>query len=166
MNFIIKPLKSRDATIKEEYNTILIIVNQLTKYSHIIAFKEKYTAEQLRHIVMDRLIRYHEISKEIISDRDKLFTSNYWKTLIPLLEIKLRMSTVYHSETDSQTERTNQSLEQYLRHYINSAQNDWILLLSMTQLVLNSKELNTTKTSSFFVNFEKEPHLFRPELLN
>ena len=77
MNFIIKLSKSKDATIKEEYNMILIIVNQLTKYSHIIVFKEKYTAEQLRHIVMNRLIRYHEIPKKIISNRDKLFTSNY-----------------------------------------------------------------------------------------
>ena len=100
MNFIIKLSKSKNATIKEEYNTIFIIVNWLTKYSHIIVFKEKYTVEQLRHIVMNRLIRYHEISKKIISNRDKLFTSNYWKTLISLLEIKLRMSTMYHSKTD------------------------------------------------------------------
>ena len=121
MNFIIKLFKSKDSTIKEEYDAILIIVNWLMKYSHIIVFKKKYTAEQLRHIVMNRLIRYHRISKRIISDRNKLFTSNYWKILISLLEIKLRMSTAYHSETDDQTERMNQSLKQYLRHYINSA---------------------------------------------
>lgn len=128
MDFITKLPKSKDPTTKEEYDAILVIVDRLTKYSHIIAFKEKYTAEQLGHIVMDRLIRYHGIPKGITSDRDKLFTSNYWKTLIPLLGTKLRMSTAYHPETDGQTERTNQSLEQYLRHYINSAQNNWVSL--------------------------------------
>ena len=166
MNFIIKLLKLKDATIKEEYNMILIIVNWLTKYSHIIIFKEKYTTEQLKHIVMNRLIKYHEISKEIFSDRDKLFTSNYWKTLISLLKIKLRMSTIYHSETDSQIKRINQSLEQYLRHYINSTQNNWVSLLLMTQLVLNLKESDIIKTSLFFTNFKKESHLFESELSN
>ena len=166
MNFIIKLPKSKDATMKEEYNAILVIVDWLMKYFHIVVFKEKYTAEQLKHIVMNRLIRYHRIPKKITSDRDKLFTSNYWKTLIPLLETKLRMSTAYHSEINEQTERMNQSLEQYLRHYINTAQNNWVSLLSMTQLALNFKESDTMKTSSFFVNFRKEPHLFSSELLN
>ena len=77
INFIIKLLKLKDSITKKEYNTVLIIVNQFMKYSHIIVFKKKYTAEQLRYIVINRLIRYHRIFKEIISNRDKLFTFNY-----------------------------------------------------------------------------------------
>ena len=142
---------------------ILILVNQLIKYFYIVVFKKKYTAEQLKHIVMNRLIRYYRISKKIISDRNKLFTSNYWKTLISLLKIKLRMSTVYYLKTDDQIKRINQSLEQYLRHYINNTQTNWVSLLLMIQLVLNSKESDTIKTSSFF---EKESHLFDLKLLN
>ena len=77
-----------------------------------------------------------------------------------LLNTRLRMSIVYHSQTNDQTERTNQSLEQYWRHYINNAQNNWIFLLSMTQLILNFKQSKTTKIASFFANFDKNFNLF------
>jgi transposase InsO family protein len=62
--------------------------------------------------------------KSIISDRDKLFTSSFWKTLIATLGIKLKLSIAFHPTTDGQTERMNQTLEVYLRHYINYAQDN------------------------------------------
>ena len=160
MDFIVKLPKSKDPTTEEEYDSILVIVDKLTKYSHIIPFREKYSAEQLGTIVLDRLIRYHGIPKGITSDRDKLFTSNYWKTLIPMLGTRLRMSTAYHPQTDGQTERTNQSLEQYLRHYVNDTQNNWVELLPMAQLALNAKVSDTTKVTPFFANYGREPNLF------
>jgi len=77
MNFITKLLKSTNPATGDRYDSILIMINKLTKYSHIIACKKKFTAEQLRYIVLNRLIRYHDIPKGLTSDRDKLFTSNY-----------------------------------------------------------------------------------------
>jgi len=77
MNFITKLPKSTNLATKDKYNSILVMVDKLTKYSHIIACREKFIAEQLGYIVLDRLIRYHDISKELTSDKDKLFTSNY-----------------------------------------------------------------------------------------
>jgi len=77
MNFITKLPKSTNLATEERYDSILIMVDKLIKYLHIIACKEKFTAEQLRYIVLNRLIRYHDILKELISDKDKLFTSNY-----------------------------------------------------------------------------------------
>ncbi len=56
--------------------------NKLIKYLHIIACKEKFIAKQLRYIVLNQLIQYRNILKELINDKDKLFTSNYWKTLL------------------------------------------------------------------------------------
>jgi len=100
MNFIIKLPKSTDPATGDKYDSILIMVDKLIKYSHIIACKEKFIAEQLGYIVLDRLIRYHNIPKRLISDRDKLFTSNYWKTLLPMLGTRLRMSIAYHSITN------------------------------------------------------------------
>ncbi len=73
------------------------------------------------------------------------------------------MSIAYHPVTNGQTERTNQSLEQYLRHYINNTHSNWVSLLSMTQLALNAKVSNTTKVTSFFANYGKEPNLFEEE---
>ena len=107
MNFIIKLLKSTNPATRDKYDSILVMVNKLTKYSHIIACKEKFIAEQLGYIVLNRLIRYHDILKGLTSDKDKLFTSNYWRTLIPMLGTRLRMSIAYHSITNDQTERTN-----------------------------------------------------------
>jgi len=77
MNFIIKLSKSTNLATEERYNSILIMINKLIKYLHIIACREKFIAEQLRYIVLNRLIKYHNIFKELTSDRDKLFTSNY-----------------------------------------------------------------------------------------
>jgi len=69
--------KSIDLATEKQYNSILVIVDKLTKYSHIIVFKETFNAEQLEYIVFDRLIRYYNILKKLISNRDKLFISNY-----------------------------------------------------------------------------------------
>jgi transposase InsO family protein len=100
MNFITKLPKSTNLAIGERYDSILVMIDRLTKYSHIIACKEKMIVEQLGYLVLDRLIRYHDIPKGLTSDRDKLFTSNYWKTLISMLGTRLRMSTAYHSITN------------------------------------------------------------------
>ena len=77
MDFITKLLKSKDLMIAEMYDAIIVIVDRLTKYTIILPFKEKYNAEQLAFVLLDRLIRDHGISELITSDRDKLFTSNY-----------------------------------------------------------------------------------------
>lgn len=136
------------------------MVDKLTKYSHFIPFKETYTAEQLGYVIIDRLIRYHGIPEAITSDRDKLFTSNYWKTLVGAIGIKQRMSTAYHPQTDGQTERTNQTLEVYLRHYVNNTQNNWVSLLPIAQLALNNHQSATTGQTPFFANYGRNPNLF------
>ena len=120
MNFIIKLSKSKNSTNEETYDAILVMIDRLIKYCHIVFFKETYNVEQLKYVVLNRLIRYQGISKGLINDRDKLLTFNYWKTLLSMLGTKLRMSTTFHPQTNKQTKRTNQSLKQYLRHYINS----------------------------------------------
>ena len=77
MDFITKLLTSTDAVTKEKYDSILVIVDKLTKYTEMIPFKETYTATELGHILLDKLIRHHGILVSITSDRDKLFTSAY-----------------------------------------------------------------------------------------
>ena len=119
MDFITKLPKSSNPTTKESYDSIMVIVDKLTKYSILVPFKEAYNAEQLGFTLLDQLVRNHSIPRIITSDRDKLFTSNYWKTLTAGIGIRLKILTVYHPETDGQTERTNQILEAYLRNYIN-----------------------------------------------
>lgn len=121
MDFINKLPLSEDPATDTMYNGILVMVDRLTKYSHFIPYNEEYTAEKLAFLVLDRLIRYHGMPKVFITDRDKLFTSNYWKTLISTIGIQHKLSTSFHLQTDGQTERANQTLETYLRHYVNYA---------------------------------------------
>ena len=160
MNFITKLFKSKNSTTTIKYDSILMMINKLIKYSHIITFKKKFIAKQFETIILNKFIKYHEISKNIINDKNKFFTFNYWKILISLLKTRLRMSIVYHSQTNDQTKKINQNFEQYLRHYINNAQNNWISLLSMTQLIFNFKTSKTIKTTSFFANFDEKLNLF------
>ena len=77
INFIIKLSKLINLAIKNIYNSILVIIDRVIKYLYIIVCKKKFTIEQLEYIVLNRLIKYYNISKELTSNRDKLFTSDY-----------------------------------------------------------------------------------------
>lgn len=160
MDFITKLPGSVDEPTGNRYDSIFVVVDRLTKYTHFIPYNEDYTVQSLAIIFLDRIVRYHGIPKAIISDRDKLFTSAFWKTLIATLGIKLKLSTAFHPTTDGQTERMNQTLEVYLRHYVNHAQDNWVSLLPMAQVALNNAYAESIGTSPFFANFGKDPNLF------
>lgn len=68
---------SINAATKESYDAILITINCLIKYNHIVFFKKNYIAEQFEYIILNRLIKYHKLSKNIISNKNKLFIFNY-----------------------------------------------------------------------------------------
>ena len=160
MDFITGLPLSEDPVTGLKYDSILVMVDRLTKYSHYIPCNKSLSADQLAHLVLDRLVRYNGIPKNFITDRDKLFTSNYWKTLVAGLGIKHRMSTAYHPQTDGQIERMNQTLEVYLRSYLNFAQDNWVQLLPMAQLSLNNLPSATTKKTPFFALHGTDPNLF------
>src|SRR5688500_15525072 len=160
MDFVTGLPTSKDPTTGNKYDAILVIVDRFTKYAEMVPFRKDYTAKQLGHVILDRLIRYHGIPKSIISDRDKLFTSNYWTTLLAAIGTKRKLSTAYHPQTDGQTERTNQTMETYLRLYSNQQQNNWVTLLPMAQLAYNNKLSEPTGVTPFYANHGKHPNLF------
>ena len=82
MDFITKLLPSIKGYSGVIYDTILVIVDKLTKYAYFVLYKGTLTAEQLGFLVLDRLIRYYRIPRKLISDRDKLFISAYWRILV------------------------------------------------------------------------------------
>ena len=126
MDFKVKLPLSKDTITGIKYDSILVVVDRLTKYAHFIPWKEKGNAKNLAKVILKEIIANHGIPQSIISDKDKLFTSKFWNTWTRQLGTKIKLSTAYHLWTDRQTKRTNQTLEQYLRHYINFKQNDWI----------------------------------------
>ena len=96
IDFITKLPKSKDPVTEITYNSIMVIVDRFTKYLIVVLFKKIYTAEQLGHLLLDRLVRDHRVLIMIITDRGKLFISNYWKTISAVMGIKPKMSTAYH----------------------------------------------------------------------
>ena len=129
-----------------------MLVDWLTKYAHFIPWKEKGNAKNLAKVILKEIIANHGILQSIISNSDKLFTSKFWNTWAQQLGIKVKLSTAYHPQTDGQTEQTNQTLEQYLRHYINFKQNNWIDLLPLAQFAYNNYQYSTTRISPFYAN--------------
>jgi transposase InsO family protein len=98
--------------------------------------------------VIDRysreVIAQHRVPKSIVSDRGTLFTSEEWSTFCHHLVIKRRFSTAFHPQTDGVTERQNQTLECYLRCYVNYHQDDWAGLLPAAQFAYNNSVHSAT----------------------
>lgn len=92
-----------------------------------------------------------------MSDQGPQFVSQFWDHLTRCLKIKSFLSTAYHPETDSQTERWNAILEQYLRAYVSYMQDDWVEWLPLAELAANSTCSKTTKVSLFFANYGFHP---------
>lgn len=160
MDFIVKLPASADPVTGESYDSILVIVDRFTKFGRFIPYRETWGAKELAHIFVKYVVANHGTPQTLITDRDKLFTSNFWTSLSQELGIKHRLSTAYHPQTDGQTERLNQTLEQYLRCYVNNRQDNWIALLPLAQIAYNQSPSTTTGTSPFYANFGFDP----PEL--
>jgi len=161
MNFIIKLLKFKNLTWKVRFNSILIIVNRLTKYTMFISFREIVTASILTYIILQELISNHELLKKFIINRDKLFMSKFWEMFTAELEIKHKMSMIYYLQTDEQSEWMNQTVKMYLWHYVNIKQSNWVQLLLMTQFMYNNVWNEIMRKTSFKVNYEYHSEIWR-----
>jgi len=105
-------------------NAILVVTCRLTKMRHLILCREKTSAEQLAELYIRNIVRLHGLPQSVVFDRGPQFISAFWKALCKTLEIEIKLSTPYHSETDGQTERFNVVMEQYLRVFVNYQQDD------------------------------------------
>lgn len=101
--------------LSENKDLILVVVDRFTKYAHFIAMKHPISVESVARAFSETVFKLHGMPVVIVTDRDRIFTSNLWQQLFKSLKIKLHMSTSYHPQSDGQTERANQCLENYLR---------------------------------------------------
>jgi transposase InsO family protein len=97
------------------YDSIWVIVDRLTKVAHFIPVKTTYSGAKLAELYMSRIVCLHGVPKKIVLDRGSQFTSKFWEKLHESMDTKLNFSSAYHPQTDGQTERTNQILEDMLR---------------------------------------------------
>jgi len=146
-----------DLPKSDGYDTILVVIDRLTKMSHLIPCAKDLDARQFANLFMREIVRLHGLPHDIIPDRGTLFTSDLWKETTGRLGIERRLSTAFHPQIDGQTERTNAILEQYLRAYINYQQDDWCGYLPLAEFAYNNGYQETIKSTSFFANYGINP---------
>ena len=132
---------------KKTYSGILVVVDRLTRYSRFIPVSARITSDGLATVFLREIFRYYGMPDGIVSDRGSLFTGHFWATFCHLLQCKRRLSTAFHPQTDGQTERINQTIEQYLRTFCNKEQSDWIDKLPMAEFTYNTSYHGTVKAA-------------------
>jgi len=108
---------------------ILVVVDRLSKYGHFAAMKSYYSSKEVAETFIKLVVKLHGFRKTIVSDRDKVFTSQFWQHLFKLSGTSLSMSTAYHLQSDGQTEALNKCLELYLRCFTHDNPKEWAKLL-------------------------------------
>ena len=146
-----------DLPISNGYDSILVFVDRMSKMSHFIPCLKSMSAPDFAKLFVSHIVRLHGLPNSIVSDRGSIFTSNFWSTLASILKIDPRKSTAFHPQTDGQTERMNQTLEQYLRIHCNYQQDDWFDLLPLAEFAYNNATQESMKMSPFYANYGYHP---------
>ncbi|GKB00949.1 putative reverse transcriptase domain-containing protein [Tanacetum coccineum] len=134
IDFITKLPKS-----SQGFDTIWVIVNRLTKSAHFLPIRESDPLDKLARLYLNRIVARHGIPVSIICDRDGRFTSNFWRSFQKDLGTNLSMSTAYHPETDGQSKRTIQTLEDMLRACVIDFGKGWVKHLPLAKFSYNNK---------------------------
>ena len=141
------------------YTSILVIVDRLSKQAIFIPTYDTITSVQLAQLFILHVFSKHGVPSHVTSDRGTEFVSHFFRSLGKALNMKLHFTSGYHPEGDGQTERTNQTLEQYLRIYCNYQQDNWDGLLPITEFAFNNAPSATTGISPFFANKGYHPNI-------
>jgi len=146
-----------DLPPSKSFDTIFVVVDRLTKMAHFIPCKKSITGEETARLFLDNIYRYHGLPDDIVSDRGPQFVSKFWRSLFEILKVQIKLSSAFHPQTDGQTERVNQVLEQYLRCNINYQQDDWTLHLPLAEFAYNNTVHASTQQTPFYANYGYHP---------
>ena len=148
-----------DLPESDGYTAIAVFVDRYTKMVHFAPCRKEVTAMEYARLFVDHVFRLHGLPEVIISDRDPRFTSKFWKGLFDLLGTDLRFSTAFHPQTDGQSERAIQTLENFLRPYVERDPQHWVKQLPLAEFAANNAVNAATGFSPFFLNSGDHPIL-------
>jgi len=149
--------------LSEECDQLWVVVDRFTKMAHFIPLpKTRKTAPDLAIAFAREVWKFHGLPTDIVSDRDSRFTSEVWKEFLQLLDIRPRMSTAFHPQTDGQTERLNQTIEAYLRAFATREQDNWVSLLPMAEFAYNNSVTMGNEMTPFYANYGLHPMAVDP----
>ena len=146
MNFIKKLLLSF------RFDTILVIINQLTKQVIFIPAHDTITSLDLACLFIFYIFSKYGVSFHVTSNKNLEFVSNFFHSLGTALDMQLYFTSGYHSEGNRQTKCINQTLKQYLHIYYNYQQDNWSELLPLAEFTYNNTLSTTTDVFLFFTN--------------
>ncbi|GKB60594.1 putative reverse transcriptase domain-containing protein [Tanacetum coccineum] len=144
MDFITKLPKS-----SQGFDTDWVIVDRLTKSAHFLPMRENDPLDKLARLYLNRIVARHGIPASIICDRDGRFTSNFWRSFQKALGTDISMSTAYHPETDGQSERTIQTLEDMLRACVIDFGKGWVKHLPLAEFSYNNSYHASIKAAPY-----------------
>ncbi|KAD5802981.1 hypothetical protein E3N88_14341 [Mikania micrantha] len=131
------------------HDSIWVIVDRLTKSAHFLPIREDYSMDRLAKLYVNEIVSRHGVPISIISDRDSRFMSRFWQTLQNALGTQINMSTAYHPQTDGQTERTNQTLEDMLRSCVIDFGGSWDIHLPLVEFSYNNSYHTSIQCAPF-----------------
>ena len=134
----------------------MVVVDKLSKAPHFIPVKTTYKVAKIADIFLKQIFRLHGISKVIILDRDPKFTGNFWKSLFKGLNTTLNFSASFHPQTDGQTERVNQVLEDLLRMYVKEQPSKWEDYLHLVEFGYNNHYQASSRYSPFEIMYRRK----------
>ena len=134
-------------------DVILVVVDRFTKYAHFLALSHPFNVQDVVQLFIDNIFKLHGVPSVIVTDRDRIFTSNLWQALFKSLDVKLHLSTANHPKTDGQTERVNQCLDNYLRFMCFTAPTKWVHWIPLAEWWYNTSyhtSLNMTPFQALY----------------
>ena len=135
---------------------ILVVCDRLSKMTHFVATTEGTSAEGLARLFRNNVWKLHGLPESVVLDRGPQFAAELTRELNRMLGIKTKLSMAFHPQTDGQTERMNQELEQYLKLFVEHRQKDWPEWLALAEFAINNKTHTAIKMSPFMANYGKE----------
>ena len=122
----------------QRHDAVWVIVDQLTKSAHFLAVRMTFTLEIFCRLYIREIVRLHGVPVSIVSDRDPRFTAHFWKSFQKAMGTRLTMSTAFHPQTDGQSERTIQVLEDMLRACVLDHKGSWEEHLPLVEFAYNN----------------------------
>jgi transposase InsO family protein len=140
------------------YDSILVVRDRTSKMVHLLPCHTTITASETAELYINNVTKHHGNPEKILTDRDPLFTSKFWKEYLRQMGIKRVLTTAYHPEANAQVERINHSIQQYLRAYVNYAQTNWREYLTFAEIALNRLHNSATNCTAYMANYGFEPN--------
>lgn len=142
-----------------EVDAILVIVDRYSKMNVYVPTTKRCDSVELAIILRDYVVRHYGMPEGILTDRGSVFTSQYWSDFAFEAQVKHKLSTAFHPQTDGQTERMNQTLEQYLRCYCSENQTEWADRLSQAEFAVNNSLHHALRMSPFEILYGFNPEI-------